>query len=149
MGFVKEFREFATKGNVLDLAVGVIIGAAFGKIVSSFVSDIMMPPLGILLGKVSFADMFLVLSGGGPFRTIVEAKAAGAVTLNYGAFISNIIDFILVALCIFILIKQANKLKKSAEAPAAPETAKECPECLSKIPKAARKCAFCASQQQA
>jgi large conductance mechanosensitive channel len=143
MGFLKGFKEFAMRGNVLDLAVGVIIGAAFGKIISSFVNDIIMPPLGLLLGNVDFANMFVSLSGG-YYATLAEAKAAGAVTLNYGNFITAIIDFLLVALAIFIMVSQINKLKK-APAPAPPNT-KECPQCLSKIPIKAKKCAFCTSK---
>jgi large conductance mechanosensitive channel len=120
MGMLKEFKQFAMRGNVLDLAIGVILGAAFGKIVSSFVSDILMPPLGLLLGGVDFSNMFINLSGGG-YRTLAEAKAAGAPTLNYGIFIQAIIDFLIVAFAIFLLIKAVNAAsRKEAAAPAPP-----------------------------
>jgi large conductance mechanosensitive channel len=143
MGLLKEFKDFAMRGNVIDLAVGVIIGSAFGKIVSSFVNDIIMPPLGVLLGKVDFTNMFVSLTGG-TYKTLLEAKAAGAVTLNYGNFITAIIDFVLVAFSIFMMVVWINKMKK-APVPAPPNT-KDCPYCLSKIPKNANKCAFCTSK---
>lgn len=114
---LKEFRDFAMKGNVLDMAIGIIIGAAFGKIVSSFVADIMMPPLSMLMGKVDFTNWFVSLSGG-DYTTLAQARAAGAVTLNYGTFVNTVIDFVIVAFAIFLLVKQVNRLKK--EAPAAP-----------------------------
>lgn len=113
---LKEFKEFAMKGNVLDMAIGIIIGAAFGKIVTSFVSDMMMPPLGLLMGKVDFTNWFFILSGG-PFDTLKAAKDAGAVTLNYGLFINTLIDFVIVAFAIFLLVKQINRLKKEAPPP--------------------------------
>ena len=118
---LKEFREFAMKGNVIDMAVGIIIGAAFGKIVSSMVSDIIMPPLGLVMGKVDFTNWYFNLSGG-DYNTLKAAKDAGAVTINYGVFLNNIIDFLIVAFCIFLIIKQFNRLKKEAPpaAPAAP-----------------------------
>ena len=118
---LKEFREFAMKGNVIDMAVGIIIGAAFGKIVSSMVSDIIMPPLGLIMGKVDFTNWYFNLSGG-DYNTLKSAKDAGAVTINYGVFVNNIIDFLIVAFCIFLIIKQFNRLKKEAPpaAPAAP-----------------------------
>ena len=118
---LKEFREFAMKGNVIDMAVGIIIGAAFGKIVSSMVSDIIMPPLGLVMGKVDFTNWYFNLSGG-DYNTLKSAKDAGAVTINYGVFVNNIIDFLIVAFCIFLIIKQFNRLKKEAPpaAPAAP-----------------------------
>jgi len=114
MGFVQEFREFATKGNVLDLAVGVIIGAAFGKIVTSLVEDVLMPPLGYLIGKIDFSNMFVSLNGES-FKTLADAKKAGAPVIGYGAFINNFIQFLLVAFAIFLIIKAANKLKKPIE----------------------------------
>lgn len=114
---LKEFRDFAMKGNVLDMAIGIIIGAAFGKIVSSFVADIMMPPLGMLMGKVDFTNWFVSLTGG-DYTTLAQARAAGAVTLNYGVFLNSVLDFIIVAFAIFLLVKQVNRLKR--EAPAAP-----------------------------
>ena len=118
---LKEFREFAMKGNVIDMAVGIIIGAAFGKIVSSMVSDIIMPPLGLVMGKVDFTNWYFNLSGG-DYNTLKAAKDAGAVTINYGVFVNNIIDFLIVAFCIFLIVKQFNRLKKEAPppAPAAP-----------------------------
>jgi len=114
---LKEFRDFAMKGNVLDMAIGIIIGAAFGKIVSSFVADILMPPLGMLMGQVNFTNWFISLTGG-DYATLAQAKEAGAVTLNYGVFVNSVIDFIIVAFAIFLLVKQVNRLKR--EAPAAP-----------------------------
>ncbi len=130
------------KGNVLDMAVGIIIGAAFGKIVTSFVQDILMPPIGRLMGGVDFSNHFISLSGGG-YATLAAAKAAGAATLNYGIFINTILDFLIVAFAIFLLIKQVNRLRRT-EAPA--PTTKECPLCLSPIPIKAKRCAYCTSQ---
>ena len=141
--FVKEFKEFAMKGNMIDMAVGIIIGAAFGKIVSSLVSDIIMPPLGLLLGKMDFSNLFITLSGGS-YETIAQAQSAGASTLNYGIFINNVVDFLIVTLAIFILISQINRLRRK-DAPKTPDT-KKCPYCLSEIPIAAVKCAHCTSQ---
>jgi len=139
---LKEFKEFAMKGNVVDLAVGLIIGAAFGKIITSLVNDIIMPPIGLILGKVNFANLFLTLSGD-VYPTVELAKEAGSVTLNYGLFIATIIDFIIVAFAIFLLIRQINKLKKEP-APAAPTT-KDCPFCATAIPIAAQRCPNCTS----
>ncbi len=139
----KEFKEFAMKGNVLDMAVGIIIGAAFGKIITSFVSDILMPPLGLLLGKMDFSGLFINLSGQS-YPTIAAAKAAGAATLNYGIFINTIIDFLIVAFAIFLLIKQVNRLKR--QPPAAAPNAKDCPFCASSIPIQASRCPHCTSQ---
>ena len=139
---LKEFKEFAMKGNVVDMAIGVIIGGAFGKIVSSLVSDVMMPPLGKLLGGVDFTGLFLNLSGA-PQPSLAAAKAAGAPTLNYGVFLQSVFDFIIVAFVIFLLVKQMNRLKKP-EAPGMP-TMKDCPQCLSTIPIKATKCAYCMS----
>ena len=139
---LKVFREFAMKGNVLDMAIGVIIGGAFGKIVSSLVSDVLMPPLGLVLGKVDFSSLFLNLSGT-PQPSLAAAKAAGAPTVNYGVFLQTVLDFIIIAFVIFMLVKQVNRLKTPA-APAAPAT-KDCPLCLSTIPIKATKCAHCAS----
>jgi len=145
----KEFKEFAMKGNVLDMAIGIIIGAAFGKIVSSFVSDVLMPPLGLLVGNIDFSDLFLVIKQGtmaGPYETLAKAQEAGAVTINYGVFGDTLISFILVAFAVFILVKNVNKLKRQ-EAPAAPAapTTKECPYCLSSIPIKATRCGHCTS----
>jgi large conductance mechanosensitive channel len=140
---LKEFKEFAMKGNVLDMAVGIIIGAAFGKIISSFVADILMPPLGLLLGKVDFTNLFITLSGGS-FATLDAAKKAGAVTLNYGIFVNTCIDFLLVALAVFLLVKQVNRMRVPAPAPAV--TTKECPFCASAIPLKAKRCPQCTSE---
>ena len=139
---LKEFREFAMKGNVLDMAIGVIIGGAFGKIVTSLVSDVLMPPLGLVLGKVDFSSLFLNLSGT-PQPSLAAAKAAGAPTVNYGVFLQTVLDFIIIAFVIFMLVKQVNRLKTPA-APSAPTT-KDCPLCLSTIPIKATKCAHCTS----
>jgi len=141
----KEFKEFAMKGSLLDLAIGFIMGGAFGKIVSSLVNDIIMPPIGLLLGKVDFASLYINLSGK-PYASLAEAKAAGAATINYGLFLNVFIDFLIVALVMFLLIKQVNKLRrKPAEAPAVPTT-KECPFCFSVIPIRAVRCPACTSQ---
>lgn len=145
-----EFKKFAMRGNVMDMAVGIIIGAAFGKIVDSLVKDIIMPPLGILLGKIDFANLFFVLRDGataGPYASLEVAKAAGAVTLNVGAFLNTVISFIIVAFAVFLLIKGMNSLqakldKKAAETPV-PPTTKVCPYCCSEIPVAACRCPCC------
>lgn len=139
---LKEFREFAMRGNVLDMAIGVIIGGAFGKIVSSLVSDVLMPPIGLLMGKVDFSSLFLNLSGT-PQPSLAAAKAAGTPTVNYGVFLQTVFDFIIIAFVIFMLVKQVNRLK-TPEAAAAPTT-KDCPQCLSTIPIKATKCAHCTS----
>jgi large conductance mechanosensitive channel len=139
----KEFKEFAMKGNVFDMAVGIIIGAAFGKIVTSFVNDMLMPPLGLLLGKMDFSTLFIDLSGQ-HLPTLDAAKKAGAATLNYGIFINTVIDFLLVAFAVFLLVKQVNRLKK--EAPAAAPSTKDCPFCASAIPIPASRCPHCTSQ---
>ena len=138
----KEFKEFAMKGNVLDMAVGIIVGAAFGKIVTSFVSDVLMPPLGLLLGKMDFSSLFINLSGK-HYATIAEAKAANAATLNYGIFVNTVIDFLLVAFAVFLLVKQVNRLKRQ---PAPTPSTKDCPYCASAIPIAASRCPHCTSQ---
>lgn len=142
MGFVGEFKEFAMKGNVLDMAVGIVIGAAFGGIVSSLVKDIVMPPLGLFLGKVNFTDLFVSLDGKS-YASLAAAQAAGAPTINYGLFINTIINFIIVALAIFVVIRQVNAMKRKP-APPEPNT-KECPYCKESIPKAAIKCSHCTS----
>ena len=139
---LKEFKDFAMKGNVLDMAIGVIIGGAFGKIVSSLVSDVLMPPIGLLMGKVDFSSLFINLSGT-PQPSITAAKAAGAPTINYGVFLQATFDFIIIAFVIFILVKQVNRLKKPA--PTAAPMTKDCPQCLSTIPLKATKCAHCTS----
>lgn len=140
----KEFKAFAMKGNVIDLAVGVIIGGAFGKIVSSLVSDIIMPLVGLLLGKRDFSNLFLTL-GKGHFNTIADAKAAGVATLNYGLFLNNIIDFMIIAFSIFIVVKQLNRFAKKKEQPAAPQT-KKCKYCYSDIHVDASRCPHCTSE---
>jgi len=145
---LKEFKEFAMRGNVVDMAVGIVIGAAFGAIIKSLVADVIMPPIGLLLGGVDFSNLFLVLKdaagGAGAYASLADAQAAGAVTINYGAFINTIISFIIIAFAIFMLIKGMNSAKKKEEpAPAAAPTTKKCDKCLSEIPLAATRCAFC------
>lgn len=138
---LKEFKEFALKGNVLDLAVGVVIGAAFGTVVKSFTDDILMPPISLLMGHHDFSDKFVTLSGG-HYDTLAQAKAAGAATLNYGVFVNNVIAFILVAFAVFLVVKWFNALRRKPE-PQAPNT-RDCPQCLSAIPIKATRCKFCA-----
>jgi large conductance mechanosensitive channel len=142
---LQEFKEFALRGNVLDLAIAVIIGAAFGAIVNSFVSDILMPPIGLLLGNADFTDLFINLSGG-QYETLAAAQEAGAVTINYGVFVSTIIDFVIIAFALFLIVRQVNRLqRKEEEKPEAPTT-KECPYCLSTIPLAATRCPHCTAE---
>jgi large conductance mechanosensitive channel len=141
---LKEFKEFAMKGNVMDMAVGIIIGAAFGKIVSSFVSDVLMPPLGLVLGKVDFTSLFVDLTGKG-YATLADAKKAGAATLNYGNFVQTIVDFLIVAFAIFIVVKNVNRWTTKPAAPAAPTT-RDCPQCAMAIPLAAKRCGHCTAQ---
>ena len=142
---LKEFKEFAMRGNVLDMAIGIIIGAAFGKIVSSFVADVLMPPIGLLMGGADFTNYFVTLSGAAQ-PTLAAAKTAGSVTLNYGVFINAVLDFLIVAFAIFMLIRQVNRFKKKEEAAPASPTTKECPQCLSLIPLKAKRCAHCTTQ---
>jgi large conductance mechanosensitive channel len=144
----KEFKDFAMKGNVLDLAVGFIMGAAFGKIVTSLVNDILMPPIGLLLGNVDFGKLFVDLTGHG-YPTLAAAKEAGAATLNYGIFISAIVDFLIVALALFFVIRQMNRLRRKPAAVPAVPTTKECPFCLSTIPLKAVRCPHCTSELKA
>jgi large conductance mechanosensitive channel len=139
---LKEFKEFAMKGNVLDMAVGIVIGAAFGGIVTSFVNDVLMPPVGRLLGHADFSNLFLSLNGQ-HYDTIAAAKAAGAATLNYGLFINAVVNFLIVAFAIFLLVRAVNRMRKPA--PAAAATTRECPRCLSSVPLKATRCAFCTS----
>ena len=139
----KEFKEFAMKGNVLDMAVGIIMGVAFGKIITSFVNDVIMPPIGLLMGKVDFSSLFINLSGTA-YPSLAEAKKAGAPVIGYGAFLNTILDFIVVGFVIFLLIKQVNRFKKPA--PAAAPTTKDCPYCLSAVPVKATRCGHCTSQ---
>ena len=148
---LKEFKEFALKGNVIDIAVGIIIGAAFGSIVNSLVADVIMPPIGLLLGKVDFSNLFIVLSSGkaaGPYSSIADAKVAGAVTLNYGLFINTVISFAIVSFAVFLLVKNINRLRRLEETPPAVPTTKECPFCLSTIPVKAVRCGHCTSNLQ-
>ena len=146
----KEIKEFAMRGNVIDMAVGIVIGAAFGTIVKSLVSDIIMPPIGLLLGKVDFANLFAVLKQGeavaGPYASLADAQTAGAVTINYGVFINTLISFVVIAFAIFMVIRNINKLKKKEEAPPAEPTTKDCPYCLTSIPIKATRCPHCTSK---
>jgi large conductance mechanosensitive channel len=145
---LKEFKEFVLRGNVFDLAVAVVIGAAFGTIIASLVNDVIMPPIGLLLGGVDFANMFILLkagSPGGPYAALADAQAAGAVTINYGLFINALVSFLIIALVLFLLIKAINRLQKKEEAPAEPTT-KECPYCMSTIAIKATRCPECTSQ---
>jgi len=138
---LKEFKEFAMRGNVVDLAVGVIIGAAFGQIITSLVKDILMPPIGRLLGKVDFSDLFVNISGTS-YPTLAAAKAAGAATINYGVFLNTVIDFVIVAFAVFLVVRQVNRWSKPATAPAT----KDCPYCFSAIPLPATRCPNCTSE---
>jgi large conductance mechanosensitive channel len=150
MGMMKEFKEFAVKGNVVDMAVGIIIGGAFGTIVKSLVSDVLMPPIGLLLGGVDFTNLFAVMKegakGAAPYASLTAAQDAGAVTVNYGVFFNNIISFLIVAFAVFMLIKGINNLKREEEAPPAEPTTKECPFCLTEIPIKASRCPNCTSE---
>ncbi|PIV81808.1 large conductance mechanosensitive channel protein MscL [bacterium CG17_big_fil_post_rev_8_21_14_2_50_64_8] len=146
----KEFKEFAMRGNVVDMAVGIVIGAAFGTIIKSLVADVIMPPIGLLLGGVDFSNLFVVLKAGAEgatsFATLADAQTAGAVTLNYGVFINTVISFLIVAFAIFMVIKAMNAAKKKEDpAPAAAPTTKKCPKCLSEVALEATRCAFCTS----
>ena len=144
---VKEFKEFIMRGNVIDMAVGIIIGVAFGAVVSSLVKDIIMPPIGLLLGNVDFANLFAVIKEGkiapGPYQTLAQAQDGGAVTINYGLFINFVITFLIVAFVIFMMIRQINRMRR---APAAAPTTKECPYCLSTVPIKATRCGHCTSE---
>lgn len=141
MSMINEFKKFAMRGNVIDLAVGVVMGAAFGKVVTSLVDDVLMPPIGLLLGGVDFSQLFINLSGAG-YATLKEAAAAGAPTLRYGMFLNSVIAFLIVAFAVFLLVKQMNRLLPPAVAPAT----RPCPLCLSDIPQAARRCAHCCAE---
>jgi large conductance mechanosensitive channel len=140
---IDEFKQFIRRGNVIDLAVAVVIGAAFGKIVTSFVDDILMPPIGLALGRVDFSSLFVSLSGK-DYPSVAAAKAAGAATMNYGIFINTILNFIIVAFAVFLLVRQINRMQAPAPAPAA--STRDCPYCLSPIPIKATKCAHCTSE---
>jgi large conductance mechanosensitive channel len=144
---LKAFKDFIMRGNVVDLAVGIIIGAAFGKIITSLVNDILMPPLGLILGKMDFSGLFISLSGEA-YPSLAAAKAAGAPTINYGAFINTVVDFLIVSAAIFFIVLQVAKLRKRQEAPAAPSV-KECPYCLSSIAIKATRCPHCTSEVKA
>jgi large conductance mechanosensitive channel len=149
---LKDFKEFAMRGNVIDMAVGIIIGAAFGGIVNSLVSDMIMPPIGLLLGNIDFSNFFLVLKEGklaGPYASVAAAKTAGAVSINYGVFVNTIISFIIVAFAVFLLVRGVNKLKRQLETPPAVPTTKECMYCFSKIPIQATRCPHCTSELKA
>ena len=141
---LKEFKAFAMRGNVLDMAVGIIIGGAFGKIVTSLVNDILMPPIGLILGKVDFSNLYLNLSGTS-YASLADAKAAGAATINYGLFLNTVLDFVIVAFALFLIIRQVNRLA-AKPAPAAAPTTKECPFCYSTIPIKATRCPHCTSE---
>jgi large conductance mechanosensitive channel len=146
---LKEFREFAMRGNVVDMAVGIVIGAAFGTIITSLVQDVIMPPIGLLLGNIDFSNLFAVLKDGkvaGTYASVAAAKAAGAVTINYGVFINTIISFVIVAFAVFVLVRTINRLKRQGEAPPAVPTTKECTYCLSTIPIKATRCPNCTSE---
>ncbi len=145
MSMAQDFKAFVMRGSVVDLAVGVIIGAAFGKIVSSMVDDVLMPPIGKLLGHVNFSDLFINLSDKGPFESLDAAKKAGAPTLNYGVFINTVINFLIVAFCVFIIIQIIHRWTNKP-APPGPPTTKDCPQCLMSIPIAAKKCGHCTTQ---
>ncbi|MBN1348104.1 large-conductance mechanosensitive channel protein MscL [candidate division KSB1 bacterium] len=148
----KAFKEFAMRGNVIDMAVGIIIGAAFGTIVKSLVADIIMPPIGLLLGNVDFTNLFITLKDGvtaGPYATLADAQKASAVTMNYGVFINTVVSFLIVAFCVFVLVRSINNLKRKEEAPPAEPTTKECPYCFSVIPIKATRCPNCTSEVKA
>jgi large conductance mechanosensitive channel len=143
---LKEFKDFAVRGNVVDMAVGIIIGGAFGTIVKSLVSDVIMPPIGLALGDVDFAELLLVLRDGdppAPYASLADAQAAGAVSINYGLFFNSVVSFLIVAFAVFLLVRSLNKLKRTQAA--APATTRECPRCCSTVPKRATRCAHCTS----
>ncbi|MGQ9569472.1 MAG: large-conductance mechanosensitive channel protein MscL [Thermodesulfovibrionales bacterium] len=145
----KDFKEFVMRGNVIDMAIGIVIGTAFGLIIKSLVEDVIMPPIGLLIGNVDFANLFLILKEGvvaGPYASLVDAKKAGAVTINYGAFINTVISFLIIAFTIFLVIHNINKLRREKEVPPPAPVTKECPYCLSAIPIKATRCAYCTSE---
>lgn len=139
---LKEFKEFAMRGSLLDLAIGIVLGAAFGRTITSFVSDILMPPIGFLLGGLDFASLFISLRGG-PYPSVAAAKAAGAPTINYGIFLTTVIDFVIVAFVLFLVVRQVNRMRREPEPTA---TTKPCPYCLSTIPLGAVRCPYCTSE---
>ena len=146
----KEFKEFAMRGNVIDMAIGIIIGGAFGPIVGSMVSDIIMPPIGLALGNVDFSNLFFLVKAGSkaaaPYASLADAKAAGAVTINYGVFINSVISFVIVSFCVFLLVKTMNRLRREEEAPPAAPTTRDCPFCCSVIALQATRCPHCTSE---
>ena len=145
---LKEFREFALQGNVVDMAIGIIIGAAFGAIVNSLVNDVIMPPIGLLLGGVDFANLYILLQDGtpaGPYASLTEAQDAGAVTMNYGLFFNAVITFLIIAFVVFLIVRAINRMRREEEKPAAEPATQDCPYCLSDIPLNAVRCAFCTS----
>ena len=146
---LQEFKKFALRGNVVDMAVGIVMGSAFGAIIKSFVDGVIMPPIGLLLGGVDFANLFALLkqgSPGGPYASLADAQAAGAVTINYGLFVNAVVSFVIVAVVLFLLIRSMNQLKRKEEAPPAEPTTKECPYCLSTIAIKASRCPHCTSE---
>jgi large conductance mechanosensitive channel len=146
---LKDFRKFAMRGNVVDMAVGIIMGAAFGSIVNSLVSDVILPPIGMLLGRVDFSNLYLLLREGataGPYGSLAEAQAAGAVSVNYGVFLNSVLSFLIVAFAVFLLIRGVNRLQSEGEAPPKPPASKECPYCREQISAQARRCPHCTSQ---
>jgi large conductance mechanosensitive channel len=146
---LKDFKEFAMRGNVVDMAVGIVIGAAFGTVIKSLVADVIMPPIGLLLGNVDFSNLFIILKAGkvaGPYISLAAAQAAGAVTLNLGLFINTIVSFVIVAFAVFLLVRGINQLQREQEAPPAAPTTRECPYCLSEIPLKASRCPHCTSE---
>jgi len=142
----KEFKDFAMRGNVMDMAIGIILGAAFGKIISSFVADVIMPPIGLLLGKVDFSQLYINLSGT-TYANLAEAQTAGAPVMKYGLFLNTVLDFVIVAFAIFMVVRQMNRLKKPVEPP--PATTRDCPHCLTAVPLKATRCAHCTSDLKA
>jgi large conductance mechanosensitive channel len=146
---LKDFKEFVMRGNVVDMAVGIVIGVAFGAVIKSLVADVIMPPIGLLLGNVDFSNLFITLKAGkvaGPYVSLAAAQAAGAVTLNLGLFINTIVSFVIVAFAVFLLVRGINQLRREQEAPPAAPTTKECPYCLSEIPLKASRCPHCTSE---
>lgn len=149
---LKEFKAFAIRGNLVDMAIGITVGAAFGTIAKSLVTDLLMPPLGLALGGVKFADLFIILKPGttpGPYTTLADATAAGAVTINYGVFLDNVVAFLVVAFAVFLLVRMIERLRHQEPPPPPTVNEKECPMCVSKIPLKARRCPFCTSELNA
>jgi large conductance mechanosensitive channel len=146
---LKEFKEFALRGSVVDMAVGIVIGAAFSAIVTSLVNDVIMPPIGLLLGRVDFANLYVLLKAGDPappYASLTDAQAAGAVTINYGLFINALIGFLIIALVVFLIVRNVNRMRREEEAPPEEPTTKECPFCFSEISINATRCAHCTSE---